>query len=53
LSPVFLVPNAAVQLVQTCYAWGARNIELHAAQTLGNVVAARGIAFPTFLPETG
>jgi len=53
LSPVFLVPNAAARLVQTCYAWGARNIELHAAQTLGNVVASRGITFPTFLPETG
>jgi hypothetical protein len=53
LSPVFLVPNAAAQLVRTCYGWGARNIELHAAQTLGNVVAARGIAIPTFLPETG
>lgn len=53
LSPVFLVPNAAAQLVRTCYGWGARNLELHAAQTLGPVAAARGIAFPTFLPETG
>jgi hypothetical protein len=53
LSPVFLVPNAAAQLVRTCYGWGARNLELHAAQTLGPVAAASGIAFPTFLPETG
>ena len=53
LSPVFLVPCAASQLVRQCYAWGARNVELHAAQALGPVAPARGIAFPTFLPETG
>jgi GNAT superfamily N-acetyltransferase len=53
LSPVFLVPNAAAQLVRVAYGWGARNVELHAAQTLGPNAAARGIAFPTFLPETG
>lgn len=52
-SPVFLVPCAAAQLVRLCYAWGARNVELHAAQALGPVAPARGIAFPTFLPETG
>ncbi len=53
LSVVFLVPCAARTLVQTCYAWGARNVELHAAQTTGPLPAARGIAFPTFLPESG
>ncbi|MBC7367407.1 MAG: GNAT family N-acetyltransferase [Undibacterium sp.] len=53
LSPVFLVPCAASQLVRQCYAWGARNVELHVAQALGPIPAARGIAFPTFLPETG
>lgn len=52
-SVVFLVPSAARTLVQTCYAWGARNVELHAAQTTGPVPAARGVAFPTFLPESG
>jgi len=53
LSPVFLVPCAAAGLVRQCYAWGARNVELHAAQALGSISPSRGIAFPTFLPETG
>ena len=52
-SPVFLVPATAARLVHRCYAWGARNLELHAAQSLGPVPPARGIAFPTFLPESG
>lgn len=49
---VFLVPCAAAQLVQTAYSWGARNVELHAAQILGPLPQARGLVFPTFLPET-
>lgn len=49
---VFLVPCAAADLVQTAYAWGARNVELHAAQILGPIPQARGLVFPTFLPET-
>jgi GNAT superfamily N-acetyltransferase len=53
LSPVFLVPCAAGSLVRLCYSWGARNVELHAAQARGPIPAARGLAFPTFLPETG
>jgi len=53
LSPVFLVPCGAAELVRQCYAWGARNVELHAAQAVGPVPATRGVAFPTFLPETG
>ena len=52
-SPVFLVPCTAADLVRQCYAWGARNVELHAAQSLGPVAPARGLAFPTFLPESG
>lgn len=51
-SAVFLVPCAAAGLVQTAYSWGARNIELHTAQILGPVPQARGVVFPTFLPET-
>lgn len=51
-SAVFLAPCAAAGLVQTAYSWGARNIELHAAQILGPIPQARGLAFPTFLPET-
>lgn len=49
---VFLVPCAAAALVRTAYSWGARNVELHAAQILGPLPQARGLAFPTFLPET-
>ena len=52
-SVVFLVPCSARRIVQTCYAWGARNVELHAAQTTGPAPVARGIALPTFLPESG
>ena len=52
-TPVFLVPCAAAALVRQCYAWGARNVELHAAQAVGPIPPARGLAFPTFLPETG
>ena len=52
-SPVFLVPCTAAGLVHQCYAWGARNVELHAAQALGPIAPARGLTFPTFLPETG
>lgn len=53
LSPVFLVPCSAPGLVRQCYAWGARNVELHAAQAVGTVPPSRGLAFPTFLPESG
>jgi GNAT superfamily N-acetyltransferase len=49
---VFLVPCAAAGLVRTLYGWGARNVELHAAQILGPVPSGRGWVFPTFLPET-
>ncbi len=51
-APVFLVPCAAAGLVQTAYAWGARNVELHVAQSTAPVSSARGIVFPTFLPES-
>lgn len=49
---VFLVPCAATALVRTAYSWGARNVELHAAQILGQLPRSRGLVFPTFLPET-
>jgi len=49
---VFLVPCSAAGLVQTAYSWGARNIELHAAQIIGPIPQGRGLVFPTFLPET-
>ncbi len=49
---VFLVPCAAANLVRTAYSWGARNVELHVAQSTAPVAGAKGIVFPTFMPET-
>jgi GNAT superfamily N-acetyltransferase len=49
---VFLVPCAAANLVRTAYSWGARNVELHVAQSTAPVSSAQGIVFPTFMPET-
>jgi len=49
---VFLVPCAATTLVRAAYAWGARNVELHVAQSTAPAANAKGIVFPTFMPET-
>lgn len=49
---VVLIPCVEPLVVQRLYGWGARNIELHAAQSTGIPPKARGIAFPTFLPES-
>jgi hypothetical protein len=49
---VVLAPSAETSLIQTLYAWGGRNIELHTAQVLGPLLSAKGVAFPTFLPES-
>ena len=50
---VFLVPCAAAELVRTAYAWGARNVELHVAQsTAPRSTVCKGVSFPTFLPES-
>lgn len=52
-SMVFLAPCAAAGLVKTAYGWGARNVELHVAQsTQPPSQPVRGITFPTFLPES-
>jgi hypothetical protein len=51
--PVWLVPAHCQQLVQTMYAWGAVNCELHFAQARGVWTAPQGIALPTFMPESG
>lgn len=50
---VFLAPATASGLVHKAYGWGARNVELHVAQARGDTPAGTGIAFPTFLPESG
>lgn len=51
-SPVFLVPVDS-PVVQTLYAWGARNCEVHFAQVRGHFQAFNGVVMPTFMPETG
>lgn len=52
-SPVFLVPVTCRGLVQQLYAWGARNCEMHVAQSNGEAQPPCGVTMPTFLPETG
>lgn len=49
---VFLLPCAAAGLVRTAYDWGARNVELHVAQSTAPNPSSSGIVFPTFMPET-
>ncbi len=51
-SPLFLVPSEFPELTQALYALGARNHEIHLAQSLGPPPKRRGLSLPTFLPET-
>lgn len=51
-SPLFLAPSALPDLTQALYALGARNHEIHLAQSLGPPPKRRGLSLPTFLPET-
>jgi len=51
-SPVFLVPCREAALVKRLYSWGARNVELHVAQSTAPGPETIGICFPTFLPES-
>ncbi|MBX3740497.1 MAG: hypothetical protein KF712_05870 [Akkermansiaceae bacterium] len=51
-TPVWLAPADATELVHACYRWGAKNCELHLAQTRGGSQRHSGIIFPTFMPET-
>lgn len=50
---VFLVPVECQKIIRTAYAWGARNCEIHLAQSRGPSQPFAGIVFPTFMPETG
>jgi len=52
-SPVLLAPVTCGKLVQQLYAWGARNCEMHVAQSNGPAQTPQGVVMPTFLPETG
>lgn len=51
-TPVWLAPADETELVHACYRWGARNCELHLAQTRGGSHRHTGLIFPTFMPET-
>ena len=50
--PVFLVPVNCGELVAQCYAWGAKNCEIHVAQVLGEFQPFNGVVMPAFMPET-
>lgn len=52
-APVFLVPVECRRLVESVYAWGGRNTEVHLCQVRGDFQPFRGVSMPTFLPETG
>jgi ribosomal protein S18 acetylase RimI-like enzyme len=51
--PLFVVPMDKRELVETLYAWGARNVETHLFQVRGKFQAFNGVSLPSFLPETG
>ncbi len=50
--PVLLVPVTCGDLVKQLYDWGARNCEMHVAQSHGPAQTPAGIVMPTFLPES-
>jgi GNAT superfamily N-acetyltransferase len=51
--PVLLVPAGCGDLVKLLYEWGARNCEMHVAQSYGRAQTPAGVVMPTFLPESG
>jgi RimJ/RimL family protein N-acetyltransferase len=50
--PVLLVPVGCGDLVKQLYEWGARNCEMHVAQSYGRAQKPAGVVMPTFLPES-
>ncbi len=50
--PVLLVPVLCGDLVRQLYDWGARNCEMHVAQSHGPAQTPAGVVMATFLPET-
>ena len=52
-TPLILVPAERAELVRILYSWGARNCEIHFAQTRGIWRPPGGVVMPTFMPETG
>lgn len=51
--PLFVIPMDKRELLETLYAWGARNVETHLCQVRGQLQAFKGVNLPSFLPETG
>ena len=51
--PVLLAPVVCGDYVRQLYAWGARNCEMHVAQSHGPAQPPAGVVMPTFLPESG
>jgi ribosomal protein S18 acetylase RimI-like enzyme len=50
---VFLPPCNCRDLIQFAYDVGAKNCEIHFAQSLGPWQPLDGVVMPTFMPETG
>lgn len=51
-APIALAPSAHPELLRWLYSLGGRNLELHLMQVRGDAAPVRGVALPTFLPET-
>jgi hypothetical protein len=51
-APLFLAPSEFPELTKELYQLGARNHEVHLAQSIGPAPKRKGPALPTFLPET-
>lgn len=51
-TPVFLIPSDNTELLRDLYRWGARNLEIHMHNVLGDFTPMHGVNMPTFMPET-
>jgi GNAT superfamily N-acetyltransferase len=51
-APIVLIPLDRPALQQQMYQWGAKNLELHFAQTRGPHTPHTAVTLPTFMPET-
>lgn len=51
-SPVFLIPTSAKELRREMFDLGAKNTEIHFAQTRGEILPTTGVVLPSFMPES-
>ncbi len=51
-SPVFLIPTSAKELRREMFELGAKNTEIHFAQTRGEILPQSGVVLPSFMPES-